>query len=214
MISPILSKGQNIPLPPNDLHQIDVVLGWTESEVEIDASALLLNAEGKVRSDADFVFYNQPESEDGSVRFLGTGSTEEGAQARLTIDLSAVPEDVHSVAVGKRALGHLRRTRQTHASRRRRCRTFAGGIRNRRCDNRIRVRFRRGLPAKRRVEGQSNRAGLGLGPRRSRTGLWIEIDNETEHAEPVDPVEEPAPVASRQRKPPRRTRRPRPTILQ
>ncbi|OUS95336.1 TerD family protein [Rhodococcus sp. NCIMB 12038] len=96
---PMLSKGQNLSLPA-DVEQIDVVLGWTESDVEVDASALLLNADGKVRSDADFVFYNQPESTDGSIRFLGTSGTEEGAQARIAIDLSTVPDDVHTVALG------------------------------------------------------------------------------------------------------------------
>src|SRR6476661_576326 len=95
---PMLSKGQNLSLPA-DVEQIDVVLGWTESEIEVDASALLLNADRKVRSDEDFVFYNQPESTDGSIRFLGTSGTEEGAQARIAIDLSAVPEDVHTVAL-------------------------------------------------------------------------------------------------------------------
>ncbi|WP_124393767.1 TerD family protein [Rhodococcus wratislaviensis] len=95
---PMLSKGQNLSLPA-DVEQIDVVLGWTESDVEVDASALLLNADGKVRSDADFVFYNQPESTDGSIRFLGTSGTEEGAQARIAIDLSTVPDDVHTVAL-------------------------------------------------------------------------------------------------------------------
>ncbi|KAF0964409.1 hypothetical protein MLGJGCBP_02483 [Rhodococcus sp. T7] len=95
----MLSKGQNLSLPA-DMEQIDVVLGWTESDVEVDASALLLNADGKVRSDADFVFYNQPESTDGSIRFLGTSGTEEGAQARIAIDLSTVPDDVHTVALG------------------------------------------------------------------------------------------------------------------
>lgn len=96
--SPILSKGQNITLP-SDLSQIDVVVGWVESEVEVDASALLLGSERKVRSDADFVFYNQPESADGSVRFLGTSTTEEGAQARIAVVLSDVPADVHTVAL-------------------------------------------------------------------------------------------------------------------
>ncbi|WAM19475.1 TerD family protein [Rhodococcus sp. JS3073] len=104
---PMLSKGQNLSLPA-EVEQIDVVLGWTESEVEVDASALLLNSGGKVRSDEDFVFYNHPESTDGSIRFLGTSGTEEGAQARIAIDLSAVPEDVHTVAlVGSVAEGRF-----------------------------------------------------------------------------------------------------------
>ncbi|WP_067827735.1 TerD family protein [Nocardia inohanensis] len=98
MNSPILSKGQNIPLP-EDVDRIDVVVGWTESEIEVDASALLLGADRKVRSDSDLVFYNQPESADGSVRILGTSATEEGAQTRISIDLSAVSADVHTIAL-------------------------------------------------------------------------------------------------------------------
>lgn len=94
----MLSKGQNVPLP-DDVDRIDVVIGWTESEIEVDASALLLGADRRVGSDADFIFYNQPESTDGSVRFLGTSATEEGAQARIAIDLSAVPVNVHTVAL-------------------------------------------------------------------------------------------------------------------
>ncbi|TQM25434.1 stress response protein SCP2 [Nocardia bhagyanarayanae] len=94
----MLSKGQNVPLP-DDVDRIDVVIGWTESEIEVDASALLLGADRRVGSDADFIFYNQPESTDGSVRFLGTSATEEGAQARIAIDLSAVPDSVHTVAL-------------------------------------------------------------------------------------------------------------------
>ncbi|WP_198428082.1 TerD family protein [Nocardia bovistercoris] len=94
----MLSKGQNAPLP-DDTPRIDVVLGWTESDIEVDASALLLGADAKVRSDADFVFYNQPESPDGAVRFLGTGATEDGAQARISIDLPAVAADVDTIAL-------------------------------------------------------------------------------------------------------------------
>nr|WP_083898080.1 TerD family protein [Nocardia vinacea] len=110
MTSPILIKGQNMPLP-EDVIRVDVVIGWVESEIEVDASALLLGVGGKVGSDSDFVFYNQPESSDGSVRFLGTSATEEGAQARIAIDLSAVPDNVHTVAlagsVGSGTFGDL-----------------------------------------------------------------------------------------------------------
>ncbi|WP_433201206.1 TerD family protein [Nocardia sp. CA-107356] len=110
MTSPMLAKGQNVPLP-DDVVRIDVVIGWTESDIEVDASALLLGADGKVASDGDFVFYNQPESPDGSVRFLGTSATGEGTQARIAIELSEVPHNVHTVAlvgsVGTRTFGDL-----------------------------------------------------------------------------------------------------------
>ncbi|MGA6207952.1 TerD family protein [Nocardia testacea] len=94
----MLSKGQNAPLP-DDATPLEVVLGWAESKFEVDASALLLGVDNKVRSDADFVFYNQPKSSDGSVRFSGTETTEQGARARITIDLSSVPKNVHSIAL-------------------------------------------------------------------------------------------------------------------
>ncbi|MGW4482048.1 TerD family protein [Rhodococcus triatomae] len=105
MESPLLSKGQNIALP-SDVLQIDAVLGWAEAEVEVDASALLLNESEKVTSDDDLVFYNQPESPDGSVRFLGASVTGEGAQARISINLPEVPETVQTIAlVGSVASG-------------------------------------------------------------------------------------------------------------
>ncbi|MGW0325377.1 TerD family protein [Nocardia sp. NPDC003183] len=110
MSSPLLSKGQNIPLP-EDVDRVDIVIGWPEPETEVDASALLLGADRHVGSDADFVFYNQTESPDGSVCFLGTSATEEGKQARISIDLSAVPVHVHTIAlagsVGEGTFGAL-----------------------------------------------------------------------------------------------------------
>ncbi|MEV0246312.1 TerD family protein [Nocardia sp. NPDC050712] len=106
----ILAKGQNVALP-DDVERVDVVVGWAESEIDVDASALLLGADRKVRSDSDFVFYNQPESTDGAVRFLGQSALESGAQARIAIDLSAVPAEVHAIAfagsVGDGAFGQL-----------------------------------------------------------------------------------------------------------
>ncbi|NNH71452.1 TerD family protein [Nocardia uniformis] len=110
MTASILSKGQNVSLP-GDIERVDVVIGWAESEIEVDASALLIGEDRKVRSDSDFVFYNQPESSDGSVRFLGSSATEGGAQTRIAIDLSAIPDDIHTVAlagsVGTRTFGEL-----------------------------------------------------------------------------------------------------------
>ncbi|GGK44138.1 TerD family protein [Nocardia camponoti] len=94
----LLSKGQNIALPV-DVERIDVLIGWPERDIEVDASALLLGQDKRVRDDADFVFYNQPESPDGAVSFLGSSVTEEGRQARLSINLLAVPVEVHSVVL-------------------------------------------------------------------------------------------------------------------
>ncbi|WP_329405746.1 TerD family protein [Nocardia vinacea] len=110
MSSPMLSKGQNLPLP-EDVVDIDVVIGWGRAEIEVDASALLLRADGKVSADSDFVFYNQPESPDGSVRFVGVQAADGCAQARIAIDLSALPVTVETVAlvgsVGTGSFGEL-----------------------------------------------------------------------------------------------------------
>ena len=62
-----MSKGSNLPVPAA---RVRATLGWS-SDVEVDASGLLLTSSGRVRSDDDFVFYNQPRSADGSVRHTG-----------------------------------------------------------------------------------------------------------------------------------------------
>lgn len=87
MSSPILVKGQNISLP-DDVTELDVIVSWVDPERDLDASALLVNSSGHVRSDADFVFYNQPESADATVRYRGSSSTDEGKQERVSIDPS------------------------------------------------------------------------------------------------------------------------------
>lgn len=93
-------KGQNFELPAG-MHRIQVVIGWndTSGERAIDASALLLGADRKVAYDADFVFYNQPDSPDGSVRLLGRTVTEIGVEERISIDLEAVPAQVATIAI-------------------------------------------------------------------------------------------------------------------
>ncbi|MET9492517.1 TerD family protein [Nocardia sp. NPDC006630] len=105
MARPRLSKGQNLPLPGH-ICRVEVLIGWADSRIELDASALLLGADGKVFSDRDFVFFNQSVSLNGSVRFLGSAEAGEGSQARIAIDLSAVPRNIQTVAlVGSLASG-------------------------------------------------------------------------------------------------------------
>ncbi|MFI8188423.1 VWA domain-containing protein [Streptomyces sp. NPDC085946] len=65
-----LSKGANLPV---DASAVRVELTWTAGPgvPEVDASALLLTAAGRVRDDGDFVFYNQPQHVSQAVRHLG-----------------------------------------------------------------------------------------------------------------------------------------------
>ncbi|MGN5237441.1 TerD family protein [Rhodococcus sp. SJ-3] len=85
MSSP-LAKGQNGPLSAND------VVVSLELTTPADLSALLVKADGKVRSDADFVFFNQPT---GPGVNLVPGAP--GQAASLAVSLGAVPADIEQV---------------------------------------------------------------------------------------------------------------------
>ena len=81
-------------------------LGWDTratdgAEFDLDASAFMLNAAGKVRSDADFIFYNQPKSVEGAVQHSGDNRTGagDGDDESIIVDLSLVPADVEKIAV-------------------------------------------------------------------------------------------------------------------
>ncbi|MER6559386.1 VWA domain-containing protein [Streptomyces sp. NPDC001027] len=65
-----MSKGANLAV---DSPAVRVELSWSEGSggPDVDASALLLTADGRVRGDGDFVFYNQPRHASGAVRHLG-----------------------------------------------------------------------------------------------------------------------------------------------
>ncbi|MGW1102550.1 TerD family protein [Streptomyces sp. NPDC002540] len=91
-------KGSNVPL--NAL-AVRAVLRWTPGAgvPDVDASALLLGAGGRVRSDEDFVFYNQPRHPSGLVRRLPKRSVPEGLTDSIEADLSALDASVEQVVV-------------------------------------------------------------------------------------------------------------------
>ncbi|MFC6619392.1 TerD family protein [Deinococcus radiophilus] len=70
-------------------------------EFDLDGSVFLLNDGGKVRSDSDFIFYNNKTSSDGSVSHNGDNRSGEGDGDDETVDinLSQVPADVDKIAV-------------------------------------------------------------------------------------------------------------------
>ena len=77
-----LSKGGRVSLSKEapGLSKIQIGLGWDErttdgSEYDLDASVFLLNAEGKVRSDSDFVFYNNLKAVNGAIEHMGDNLT-------------------------------------------------------------------------------------------------------------------------------------------
>jgi len=104
-----LTKGANVSLNKSapGLTNIIIGLGWDAratngAAFDLDASVFMLSASGKVRGDADFIFFNQPASADGSVKHLGDNTTGEGEgdDEQITVDLSKVPEEVEKLVIG------------------------------------------------------------------------------------------------------------------
>ncbi|MGW8790600.1 TerD domain-containing protein [Streptomyces althioticus] len=90
-----MPKGSNTPVPATAL-RVDV--GWRSGPgvPDADASALLL-AGGKVRSDADFVFYNQPAHASGAVRHEGKRQDGGRVTDTLLVDLTRVEPGIETV---------------------------------------------------------------------------------------------------------------------
>ncbi|MFE3760651.1 TerD family protein [Streptomyces sp. NPDC059104] len=93
-----MQKGSNIPVTAV---AVRAVLRWTTgTEVpDVDASALLVGADGRVRSDEDFVFYNQPRHPSGAVWRLGKKQLGDGVTDAVQADLRAVPPVVDRILV-------------------------------------------------------------------------------------------------------------------
>lgn len=103
-----LSKGGNVSLSKAapGLKAISVGLGWDlratdGAAFDLDASVFLLNTGGKVRSDADFIFYNNKKSADGSVEHQGDNLTGagDGDDESVQVSLEKLPPDVDKIAV-------------------------------------------------------------------------------------------------------------------
>ena len=103
-----LQKGSNVNLSREapTMSKMILGLGWdlraSDGEgFDLDASAFMLNESGKVRSEADFIFYNQAKSTDGSVEHTGDNRTGagEGDDEQIVLDLTRVPADVNKIAV-------------------------------------------------------------------------------------------------------------------
>jgi tellurium resistance protein TerD len=104
-----LQKGGNVNLSKEapGLKKIVIGLGWDPratdgAEFDLDGSAFLLKADGKVRADSDFIFYNNLKSTDGSVTHTGDNRSGagEGDDETIVVDLSRVPADIERISVG------------------------------------------------------------------------------------------------------------------
>ncbi|MBL7493409.1 VWA domain-containing protein [Frankia sp. AgB1.9] len=94
-----LTKGANTALPDRP---VEITVGWRTadaagSRTSLDVCALRLGATGKVREDADMVFFNAPSSPDGTVRHIGRSP--DGQAEVVTIDPARQPADVEAIVV-------------------------------------------------------------------------------------------------------------------
>ncbi|MFJ3230480.1 TerD family protein [Streptomyces sp. NPDC086787] len=83
-----MTPGSNIALSTARV-TVDVA-----APVRLDVSGLLLTADGKVRSDDDFIFYNQPQGP--GVTYRSGGGT---APDAITVDTAAVPPGIEKIVV-------------------------------------------------------------------------------------------------------------------
>ena len=101
-----LAKGQRVSLD-KALTMAMVGLGWDVNtydggyDFDLDAAAFLLGDNGKVLNDESFIFYNNLESRDGSVRHTGDNLTGagDGDDEVIVINLAKVPQEVKKIAI-------------------------------------------------------------------------------------------------------------------
>lgn len=104
-----LSKGQKIDLTKGnpELRKVIVGLGWDTNhydggqEFDLDASAFLVGANGRVNNDLDFIFYNNLTHSSGGVVHTGDNRTGEGDgdDEQIIIDFASIPQEIEKVAI-------------------------------------------------------------------------------------------------------------------
>ncbi|MGW4571037.1 TerD family protein [Streptomyces tendae] len=88
----------DLPLPKGRAaeHRWTVTASWAQqTECEIDVVAFVLDEDGQVSFDEDFVFYGAPENPGGTVRLLSDGPTEQ----TVSVDLATLPPSARKVVV-------------------------------------------------------------------------------------------------------------------
>lgn len=103
-MSVTLLKGQKVDLTKKhpDLQEVTVGLGWdiAGTDFDLDASVFLLGGNGKVESEGDFVFYNNPIAGEGSVLYHGDSriGSDHGDSEQIEVRLSKVPPHVERLS--------------------------------------------------------------------------------------------------------------------
>lgn len=104
-----LSKGQRIDLTKTNpgLTKVVIGLGWDTNkyngghDFDLDASAFLTDANGRVLNDSDFIFYNNLKSSNGAVEHTGDNRTGEGEgdDEQIIVDFSLMPSHVEKIGI-------------------------------------------------------------------------------------------------------------------
>lgn len=103
-----LQKGQRVSLD-NSMKMALIGLGWDPNkydggyDFDLDASAFVCGANGKVQSDDDFIFYNNPDWRDHTIWSSGDdrtgGNSSEGDDEQIFIDFTKIPDFVSKIAI-------------------------------------------------------------------------------------------------------------------
>lgn len=103
-----LTKGGNVSLSKSapGLKKLLIGLGWDAratdgAAFDLDACLFAVKEDGKVRSDADFVFYNQPKWEGDVIEHMGdnTSGAGEGDDEAIRVDVSRIPVEIEKMVV-------------------------------------------------------------------------------------------------------------------
>ena len=102
-----LKKGEKVNLTKDNpgLSKVVLGLGWdinqydTGGSFDLDSSAFLLGANGKITNENDFIFYGNLKHKSGSVEHMGDNRTGEGEgdDEQIKVNLSAVPENISKI---------------------------------------------------------------------------------------------------------------------
>ena len=103
-----LAKGQKVSLTKGNpgLKKIMIGLGWDTNkydggaDFDLDAAAFLLNSNGKVNNDADFVFYGNLKHASGAVEHMGDNLTGEGEgdDEQIKVSLKDIPANITKIS--------------------------------------------------------------------------------------------------------------------
>ena len=104
-----LQSGGNTALTETD---VEITISWSPEKIdgfELDSSAFLLTANGTVRGDHDFIFYNQPQSDNESVVLATTGAT-----TSFRIQTDQLPTEISKIALAITINGNANFSRANH----------------------------------------------------------------------------------------------------